>query len=74
MTPKNKKLHKSHVQALIQKLLDGLLEAENLGNVKFKEFVNDRLVTGKMSFFESIKKNSIDTGIKESKRENTKMS
>jgi len=82
MTPKNKKLHKSHVQALIQKLLDynvdpfklgpviniatgkeidavivdGLLEAENMGNVKFKEFVNDILVTGKMSFFDYIKK------------------
>ena len=54
-------------------IVKGLHEAGTLGNNKFKQFVEDTLVTGSKSIFEPIKKNKIDTGIKEKKNENTKV-
>ena len=46
------------------KIIQGLLDADKIGNSKYLEFVAERLVKGTKKFFEPIKKANLDTGIK----------
>ena len=45
------------------KIIQGLLDAEKIGNSNYLEFVAERLVRG-TKFFDPIKKTYLDTGIK----------
>ena len=44
-------------------IVNGLLSAEERGDKQYKQFVSDRFVSGKKSFFDSITKNNINTGV-----------
>ena len=52
------------------KIIQGLLDAEKIGNSKYPEFVAERLVKGTKKFFDSIKKTNLDAGIKRKPRAN----
>lgn len=51
-----------------KKIINGLLNAENIGKAKYKEFVQERLVEGNKSIFDPITKVNIDIGIKKKKK------
>ena len=42
------------------KIIQGLLDAEKIGNSKYLEFVAERLVKGTKKFFDPIKKTNLD--------------
>ena len=46
------------------KIIQGLLDAEKIGNSKYLELVAERLVKGTKKFFDPIKKTNLDTGVK----------
>ena len=46
------------------KIMQGLLDAEKIGNSKYLGFVAERLVKGTKKFFDPIIKTNLDTGIK----------
>ena len=52
------------------KIIQGLLDAEKIGNSRYLEFVAERLVKGTKKFFDPIKKTNLDTGIKRKPRAN----
>ena len=52
------------------KIIQGLLDAEKIGNSKYLKFVAERLVKGTKKFFDPIKKANLDTGIKKKPRAN----
>ena len=52
------------------KIIQGLLDAEKIGNSKYLEFVAERLVKGTKKFFDPIKKTNLDTGVKRKLRAN----
>ena len=47
-----------------------LINAEQIGQEKFNEFVKERLVNGTVGFFEAIKKNNLKTEIVKLKKTN----
>ena len=49
-----------------------LLNSKTLGNESYLTFVNDRLITGKKSFFDTITKNKVLTGNEITKKKKTK--
>ena len=51
-------------------IIQGLLDAKEIGNSKYLEFVADRLVKGTNKFFNPIKKINLDTDIKRKPRTN----
>ena len=51
-------------------IIQGLLDAKEIGNSKYLEFVADRLVKGTKKFFNPIKKINLDTDIKRKPRTN----
>ena len=50
------------------KFIDDVLNAPSIGNERFKEFMKNRLVDGKESFFSPIKKLKLQTGIEKPKK------
>ena len=46
------------------KRIQGLLDAEKIGNSKYLEFVAERLMKGTKKLFDPVKKTNLDTGIK----------
>ena len=46
------------------KVIEGLLNAPKLGDTLYKNFIQQRLVTGKVDFYSPIKKAMVDTGLK----------
>ena len=44
-------------KSLNAKIIQGLLDAEKMGNSKYLEFVAEKLVKGRKMIFDSIKKN-----------------
>ena len=52
------------------KIIQGLLDAEKIGNSKYLEFVAERLAKGTKKFFDTIKQTNLDTGIKRKPRVN----
>jgi len=48
-------------------ILKDMNNTEELGKRKMNEFIQDRLIGGKVCFFEPIKKNYLKTGIKKEK-------
>ena len=55
---------------IVAKIIQGLLDAEKIGNSKYLEFVAERLVKGTKKIFDPIKKTNLDTGIKRKPRAN----
>ena len=55
-------------------IIAGLLNAPKLGDDKYKSFVSERLVTGKVDYFSPIKKVGLNTGLKKTKRKGKVMS
>ena len=49
-------------------IIADLLISPKLGNDRYKSFVNERLVTGKVDFFSPIKRVALNTGLKKTKR------
>ena len=41
-----------------------MCQIETLGKEKLNEFINERLIKGKVGFFDPIKKNNLKTGFK----------
>ena len=41
-----------------------MCQIETLGKEKLNEFINERLIKGKVGFFDPIKKNNLQTGFK----------
>ena len=52
------------------KIIQGLLDAEKIGNSKYLEFVAERLAKGTKKFFDPVKKTNLDTCIKRKPRAN----
>ena len=46
------------------KVIEGLLNAPKLGDTLYKDFIQQRLVTGEVDFYRPIKKAIVDTGLK----------
>ncbi len=46
------------------RIIKGLLAAPELGNKKYKSFVEERLVKGTVDFYKPIRKNFLETGLK----------
>ena len=53
-------------------IIRGLIGSKDIVNKRFIEFVEERLVEGKKSFFDRIKKNNIPTGNEAKKKKKTK--
>ena len=51
-----------------KEVLDNILKAAEIGDAKYKAFVKERLVDGTESFFDPIKKNSLNLGISKKKK------
>lgn len=55
-------------------IFDDISKAADLGNSKFKEFVQTRLVRHEVDFFSPIKKNNLQTGLKKKKPKSKEVS
>ena len=44
-----------------------MCQIETLGKEKLNKFINERLIKGKVGFFDPIKKNNLQTGFKSKK-------
>ena len=54
-------------------VIDGLLSAADKGDVQYTKFVEDRLINESKSFFDTITKNKINTGIEKKKTRSKKV-
>lgn len=54
-------------------VVQALINAPEKGDMQYKKFVSERLVTGKVSFFHPVKKNNINTGIEKKKKNSKKV-
>ena len=61
--------HMTTGKELDPKMIDVLLNAPKLGNEKYKEFVQARLVEGKVNFYQPIKRLMLPTGLKKTKKQ-----
>eukprot|EP00794_Sanderia_malayensis_P001642 gene1642-1825_t len=61
--------HMTTGKELDPNMIEGLLNPPKLGNEKCKEFVQDRLVEGKVDFFQPIKRLMLSTGLKKVKKQ-----
>ena len=50
------------------KVVNGLIEAADIGNKRYAEFIKERLVSGKQSIFDPIKKQKLLTGMEKKKK------
>ena len=55
-------------------IIAGLLDSPKLGDDRYKSFVNERLVTGKVDFSSPNKRVALNTGLKKTKRKGKVMS
>ena len=56
-------VHKTTGKELDQDIVTDLLNAENIGEERYKEFVDQRHISGKSSFFDTISKVKLKTGV-----------